>query len=100
MKESFPSTTQAPSLTPPDRHPWMASALCTQVDPELFFDASSSRYESMPTPSREAKAIGICQRCHVRSECLAYALQNDERYGIWGGMTERERRGIKRMRPA
>jgi WhiB family redox-sensing transcriptional regulator len=45
--------------------------------------------------SREAKRI--CSECPVRIECLNYALRRDERYGVWGGMSERERRRLKRM---
>ena len=44
--------------------------------------------------SREAKRI--CTRCEVRAECLEYALGSDERFGIWGGLSERERRKLKR----
>lgn len=42
---------------------------------------------------REAKKI--CESCEVRSECLQYALENDERFGIWGGLSERERRRLR-----
>ena len=45
--------------------------------------------------TREAKKI--CVGCEVRAECLSYALANDERFGIWGGLSERERRRLKRM---
>jgi WhiB family redox-sensing transcriptional regulator len=53
-----------------------------------------------PTPekggsTREAKRI--CAMCDVRSESIDYALENDERFGIWGGLSERERRKLKRM---
>ena len=45
--------------------------------------------------TREAKRI--CGECPVRAECLEYALEEDERFGIWGGMSERERRKLKRL---
>ncbi len=44
--------------------------------------------------TREAKRV--CVGCEVRSECLEYALENDERFGIWGGLSERERRKLKK----
>jgi WhiB family transcriptional regulator, redox-sensing transcriptional regulator len=67
---------------------WRYRALCVQVDPDLFF----------PEPMNYVKirhAKRICQVCDVRAECLEYALVHDES-GIWGGMSERERRRLKR----
>ncbi len=61
-------------------------ALCTQVDAEIFFPEKGGS-------SRAAKAV--CLRCDERVECLEYALENNERWGVWGGMSERERRKIK-----
>lgn len=66
---------------------WQTDALCAQTDPEAFFPEKGGS-------TREAKKI--CQRCSVRSECLEYALAHDERFGIWGGLSERERRRLKR----
>lgn len=66
---------------------WQDRALCAQTDPEAFFPEKGGS-------TREAKRI--CQGCEVRSECLEYALHKDERFGIWGGLSERERRRIKR----
>ncbi|WP_024441454.1 WhiB family transcriptional regulator [Mycobacterium sp. UM_WGJ] len=66
---------------------WQDRALCSQTDPEAFFPEKGGS-------TREAKKI--CQRCSVRSECLEYALAHDERFGIWGGLSERERRRLKR----
>lgn len=68
--------------------PWAAEAKCLEADPETFFPEKGGS-------TREAKRI--CARCTVRSECLEYALENDERFGIWGGLSERERRKLKRM---
>ena len=59
---------------------WAASALCAQTDPELFFPEKGGS-------TREAKAL--CRRCPVRDDCLDYALGHDERFGIWGGTSER-----------
>ncbi|WP_413354143.1 WhiB family transcriptional regulator [Microbacterium sp. 1P06AB] len=66
---------------------WQADALCAQTDPEAFFPEKGGS-------TRDAKRI--CTSCDVRGECLEYALQNDERFGIWGGLSERERRKLKR----
>ena len=66
---------------------WQEQALCAQTDPEAFFPEKGGS-------NREAKRI--CQACAVRDECLEYALLNDERFGIWGGLSERERRRLKR----
>ena len=66
---------------------WQTDALCSQTDPEAFFPEKGGS-------TRDAKRI--CSTCDVRSECLEYALQNDERFGIWGGLSERERRKLKR----
>ena len=69
---------------------WQDRALCAQTDPEAFFPEKGGS-------TREAKRV--CRSCEVRAECLEYALENDERFGIWGGLSERERRRIKRERP-
>ena len=64
---------------------WYADALCSQTDPEAFF----------PDPGgsvRSAKVV--CAGCDVREQCLQYALDHREIWGIWGGTSERERRGM------
>lgn len=66
---------------------WQERALCAQTDPEAFFPEKGGS-------TREAKRI--CQGCEVKPECLEFALHNDERFGIWGGLSERERRRLKR----
>ena len=66
---------------------WQDRALCAQTDPEAFFPEKGGS-------TREAKRI--CQGCEVKPECLEYALHKDERFGIWGGLSERERRRLKR----
>ena len=66
---------------------WQERALCAQTDPEAFFPEKGGS-------TREAKKV--CTGCDVRAECLEYALANDERFGIWGGLSERERRKLKR----
>ena len=66
---------------------WHDDALCAQTDPEAFFPEKGGS-------TREAKKI--CSGCPVRAQCLEYALGNDERFGIWGGLSERERRRLRR----
>lgn len=72
----------------PDRS-WQARANCMGVDPELFFPERGAS-------TREAKAV--CRGCVVREDCLEYAIANGEKFGIWGGMSERERRRVRRSR--
>ena len=67
---------------------WQDRALCSQTDPEAFFPEKGGS-------TREAKKV--CRGCEVRADCLEYALERDERFGIWGGLSERERRRLKRV---
>ena len=67
---------------------WQERALCAQTDPEAFFPEKGGS-------TREAKRV--CMSCDVRAECLEYALAKDERFGIWGGLSERERRRVKKQ---
>ncbi len=70
-----------------DERPWAAYAACRSADPDLFFPGSDA----------EARhALRICATCPVVEDCLDYALMARERYGIWGGTTERERRRLLR----
>ncbi len=66
---------------------WQERSLCAQTDPEAFFPEKGGS-------TREAKKV--CVGCEVRAECLEYALEHDERFGIWGGLSERERRKLKK----
>lgn len=70
---------------------WQNRANCMGVDPDLFFPERGAS-------TREAKAV--CHGCVVRDECLDYALANGEKFGIWGGLSERERRRLRRERIA
>ncbi|WP_397545755.1 WhiB family transcriptional regulator [Rothia mucilaginosa] len=67
---------------------WQAEALCAQTDPEAFFPEKGGS-------TRDAKRV--CGVCPVREECLQYAMDNDERFGIWGGLSERERRRLRKQ---
>lgn len=66
---------------------WQELARCAETDPEAWFPNKGGS-------TREAKRI--CMDCDVRSECLEYALVNDEKFGVWGGLSERERRKLKK----
>jgi WhiB family redox-sensing transcriptional regulator len=70
-----------------DTDNWRDRSLCNQVDPEMWFPDKGGS-------TKEAKKV--CQGCEVRTECLQYALDHDERFGIWGGLSEPERRKLKR----
>ena len=74
---------------PAEATSWQYNALCAQTDPEAFFPEKGGS-------TREAKSI--CAKCPVREQCLEWALEHDERFGIWGGLSERERRKVKKER--
>lgn len=71
-----------------DGNDWMADGLCRQVDGEVWFPEKGSS-------NRDAKRV--CMACPVRAECLQYALDNGEQYGVWGGLSVAER--IKLRKP-
>jgi WhiB family redox-sensing transcriptional regulator len=72
-------------VTPPDH--WQEHAACYGLDAEIFF----------PTTEEEAGlALSYCAVCPVRETCLAWAVRNGERYGVWGGTTEQQRRRLIR----
>lgn len=66
---------------------WMVGAPCAETDPEAYFPEKGGT-------TRDAKRV--CGGCDIRSRCLQYALDRDERFGVWGGLSERERRRLKR----
>ena len=66
---------------------WMDRGLCAEVDLELHFPEKGGSV---------LDAKKVCRACEVRVECLEYALATDQRFGIWGATSERERRRMKR----
>lgn len=70
-------------------HDWTASAACNNADPDELF----------VTGAAQNRAKAVCLSCPVRTECLADALDNRVEFGVWGGMTERERRAVLKRRP-
>lgn len=71
----------------PEPTAWVGDALCAQTDPEVFFPDQGGS-------TRAAKRV--CARCDVRAECLDYALISNEPYGVWGGVSARERHAMRR----
>lgn len=67
-------------------------AACRNVDPELFFAVGTSG----PALLQIAEAKAICRRCPVVTECLTWALETGQDSGVWGGMSEDERRARRR----
>jgi WhiB family redox-sensing transcriptional regulator len=72
------------------REEWEDRALCAEIDPELFFPEGRGIHTV-----RDARRI--CAACEVRDQCLAYAIEHPELEGVWGGLTEKERREPRRQ---
>ncbi|UPK75428.1 WhiB family transcriptional regulator [Nocardioidaceae bacterium SCSIO 66511] len=68
---------------------WARSAACRSQGPDALFVRGAE----------QNRAKQVCRACPVRAECLAEALDNEIEWGVWGGMTERERRALLRRRP-
>jgi WhiB family transcriptional regulator, redox-sensing transcriptional regulator len=81
-----PAASPWTDLSPAGDASWRLEALCAETDPEAFFPEKGGS-------TRDAKRV--CSGCSVRAECLEFALANDERFGIWGGLSERERRRLR-----
>jgi WhiB family redox-sensing transcriptional regulator len=74
---------------------WRQDAACRGMDPEYFF-SSEEIADKRERQEREAGAKAVCARCQVRQECLGYAIEAGERYGVWGGLNPQERRAYVR----
>lgn len=72
-----------------EEYEWKDDGLCRETDPDAFFPERGQNPEL---------ALKICERCPVTSECLEAALENDERFGVWGGTTETYRAHLRRQR--
>lgn len=72
---------------PPTDESWIADALCAQVDSDMFFP------EGQGHPGTDAKAV--CRMCTVSAACLTYSLEHEIIEGIWGGLSPKERQGIR-----
>ncbi len=74
----------------PQEHPdWRVLANCRDSEPAIFFESADEDSVGVDT------AKGVCELCTVRNQCRDYALATEEAYGIWGGLTPRERRQYK-----
>ena len=71
---------------------WRHRAVCRFEDPELFFPIGTSG----PALLQIAEAKSVCRRCPVAIQCLIFALESGQDAGVWGGMSEDERRALKR----
>lgn len=73
---------------------WWDLAACRSADPESFFPVSSTGADQLNV----TRAKAMCARCPIRQQCLEYAIDSHEAYGIWGGTSEEERRLIAARR--
>jgi WhiB family redox-sensing transcriptional regulator len=71
---------------------WRGYAACRDVDPELFFPIGNTG----PALLQIEEAKQVCRRCKVVQECLQWALDSGQDSGVWGGLSEDERRALKR----
>ena len=69
-----------------DEKPWATYAACADVENGMTFYPQNKQ--------EEREALAICSSCAVREECLSHALETNERFGIWGGTTEKQRRRL------
>lgn len=76
---------------------WQDRAACKGMDPTLFFGPEHTEVVKEKR-DREEAAKQICRTCPVNQECLEHALESKEAYGIWGGLTELERKALLRRR--
>lgn len=75
---------------------WQDDAACNAYDNVLFFGEEGE--SEIDKQAREGHAKSICQRCPVREPCLEFAMETNQKYGIWGGMNDKERASLKRRR--
>lgn len=85
----IPAYEPLPDLPSPES--WTERALCAETDPDAFFPEKGG-------PTWPAKQV--CRACDVQAECLEYALSRNERWGVWGGLSEQERRPLRKARAA
>ena len=80
-----------------DQLEWQEDAACREFDNVLFFGAEDGESE-LERQTREAHAKTICNSCPVKQPCLEFAMETNQKYGIWGGLTAKERASLKRRR--
>ena len=84
--------TQTSVMSYPLQHGWAARGACRHSDPDLFFPVAARG----PALRQLAQAKRVCERCPVRVQCLEYALQSGQSFGVWGGASAEERRLMRR----
>ena len=79
------TTIELPALDAPllEERPWAVYSSCREAEPEVFFAS---------TRADERAAIAVCNTCAVADQCIEFAIETRERFGVWGGTNERERR--------
>ena len=79
------TTIELPALDAPllEERPWAVYSACREAEPEIFFAS---------TRADERAALAVCSACAVADQCLEFAIETRERFGVWGGTNERERR--------
>ena len=87
MTTALPTPSARPAVE--QLQDWTAFSACKEQDPDELF----------VTGAAQNRAKAVCMGCPVRTECLSDALDNRVEFGVWGGMTERERRALLRRRP-
>ena len=80
-----------------DQHDRQEQAACRDYDNVLFFGPDQGESE-IEKQAREARAKVVCQSCPVAEPCLEFAMETNQKYGIWGGLTDKERASLKRRR--
>ena len=85
------------SMVDTEQLDWQEQALCREYSVDDFFGPDQAETE-IEKQVREAAAKTVCQRCPVREPCLEFAMETNQKYGIWGGLTDKERASLKRRR--
>ena len=75
---------------------WQERAACRDYDNLLFFGEEGE--SELERQARETRAKAVCSTCPVREPCLEFAMETNQKYGIWGGLTDKERASLKRRR--
>jgi WhiB family redox-sensing transcriptional regulator len=79
-----------------DKLDWQEEASCRAYDNLVFFGEEGE--SELEKQAREARAKAICRACPVLEPCLEFAMETNQKYGIWGGLTDKERASLKRRR--
>ncbi|MER8226053.1 WhiB family transcriptional regulator [Streptomyces sp. NPDC094143] len=91
-RDSIVRTSYAPDADLPVNTNWREAGACTREDPELFFPIG----DTGPALLQIEEAKSVCRRCPVLERCASWALEMGETHGVWGGMSEDERRHLRR----